>query len=65
MITNTNKNRIVYCANSGFGPEGPWAERGSFDVICQAFSGAMVVSGGGPDHRPAVAEWGMADQVQA
>merc|ERR1719231_223983 len=27
--------KLIYCTNSGFGPEGPWANLGSFDVICQ------------------------------
>jgi len=56
---------IIYCTNSGFGPVGPWAERGSFDVICQGFSGAAVAMGGGPSHRPVLMEWGAADQIGA
>lgn len=57
--------RIIYCSNSGFGPEGEWNERGSFDAICQAFSGAMVDEGGGPSHPPRPAEWGAADSIGA
>ena len=46
---------IIYATNSGFGAEGEWAERGSFDLMCQAFSGATVSQGGGPSHvSPAV-----------
>lgn len=63
-MKNLNR-RVIFCCNSGFGPEGSWSKRGSFDLICQAFSGAMVVQGGGPDHRPGVTEWGLADQVGA
>ena len=38
------------------GAEGEWAERGSFDLMCQAFSGATVSQGGGPSHvSPAAA----------
>uniref|UniRef100_A0A7S4VCK5 CoA transferase n=1 Tax=Alexandrium monilatum TaxID=311494 RepID=A0A7S4VCK5_9DINO len=57
--------RLIYCANSGFGPEGPWALRGSFDVVCQGMSGAAMAQGGGPSHMPRFTEWGAADQVGA
>jgi len=57
--------RLIYCANSGFGPEGPWAHRGSFDVVCQGMSGAATAQGGGPAHMPRLTEWGAADQVGA
>lgn len=57
--------RLIYCTNSGFGPEGPWANRGSFDTICQGMSGAAVAQGGGPSHQPIFVEWGAADQVGA
>jgi crotonobetainyl-CoA:carnitine CoA-transferase CaiB-like acyl-CoA transferase len=57
--------QIIFCANSGFGPEGPWKGRGSFDVVCQGMTGAMVASGGGPSHKPRLSEWGLADQVGA
>jgi crotonobetainyl-CoA:carnitine CoA-transferase CaiB-like acyl-CoA transferase len=39
---------VIYCANSGFGPKGPWAERRSFDMMGQGMSGVMVAQGGGP-----------------
>ena len=59
--------KIIYCSNSGFGNSGPWSkhgkERGSFDTISQAVSGAMASSGGGPSHTPVLAPWGLADQV--
>jgi crotonobetainyl-CoA:carnitine CoA-transferase CaiB-like acyl-CoA transferase len=38
---------LIYCWNSGFGPEGEWSQRASFDMIGQAMSGAMVSQGGG------------------
>ena len=61
--------KIIYCANSGFGNNGPWSkkgnERGSFDTISQSASGAMVASGGGPSHTPVHTPWGLADQVGA
>lgn len=59
--------KIIYATNSGFGSKGPWSERGkergSFDTISQAVSGAMVSNGGGRDHSPRLVEWGLADQI--
>lgn len=57
--------RVIYCANSGFGPDGEWNNRGSFDAIAQGMSGAMVETGGGPSHTPKLVSWGAADQIGA
>merc|ERR1719261_1301398 len=57
--------KIIYVANSGFGPTGELAERPSFDPIAQATSGAMVAMGGGPSHRPVLTEWAFSDVVGA
>jgi crotonobetainyl-CoA:carnitine CoA-transferase CaiB-like acyl-CoA transferase len=43
--------RLIYCAISGFGMNGPLKDRPSFDIVLQALSGAMSVNGeagGGP-----------------
>lgn len=37
--------RIVYASISGFGDTGPYRERGGFDLIAQAMSGLMSVTG--------------------
>ncbi len=43
--------KLIYCAISGFGQEGPWAHRPAYDQIVQGLSGAMSVTGG-PDSAP-------------
>src|SRR5439155_1835976 len=42
--------RLIYCAVSGYGHEGPWADKGGFDLIAQGFAGLMSITGesGGP-----------------
>lgn len=37
--------RLIWCAISGFGRTGPYAERGGFDLVAQAMSGIMSVTG--------------------
>lgn len=44
--------KLVYCAISGFGRTGPYAERGGFDLIAQGMSGLMSITGEGPGRPP-------------
>ena len=37
--------RLVYCAISGYGRTGPYADKGGFDLIAQGFAGIMSVTG--------------------
>ncbi|HEY1327204.1 MAG TPA: CoA transferase, partial [Casimicrobiaceae bacterium] len=41
---------LIYCAVSGYGRKGPWADKGGFDLIAQGFAGLMSITGepGGP-----------------
>ena len=41
---------LIYCAVSGYGLDGPLADRGGFDLIAQGFAGLMSITGepGGP-----------------
>ncbi len=48
--------RLVYTSISGFGQSGPWADRPGFDLMAQAMSGIMSVTGypGGPPVKAGV-----------
>ena len=37
--------RLIYASISGFGQSGPWADRPGFDLMAQAMSGVMSVTG--------------------
>ncbi|QJR15324.1 CaiB/BaiF CoA transferase family protein [Usitatibacter palustris] len=37
--------RLIYCAISGYGRTGPYADKGGFDLIAQGFSGLMSITG--------------------
>ncbi len=41
---------LIYCAISGYGRTGPFADKGGFDLIAQGYTGLMSITGeeGGP-----------------
>jgi crotonobetainyl-CoA:carnitine CoA-transferase CaiB-like acyl-CoA transferase len=43
--------RLVYCSISGFGQDGPYAERAGYDYIIQGLSGLMDITGE-PEREP-------------
>ncbi|MGI9503024.1 MAG: CaiB/BaiF CoA transferase family protein, partial [Geminicoccaceae bacterium] len=43
---------LIYCALSGFGRSGPYGHRGGFDLVAQAMSGLMSITGEGPGRAP-------------
>ncbi|MCG8349962.1 MAG: CoA transferase [Chloroflexales bacterium] len=43
---------LIYCALSGFGRSGPYADRGGFDLIAQGMSGLMSITGEGAGRQP-------------
>lgn len=52
--------KIVYVSISGFGQSGPWASRPGFDLMAQAMSGVMSVTGY-PGEKPVKAGVPVAD----
>ncbi|MFM2276023.1 MAG: hypothetical protein RL211_1895 [Pseudomonadota bacterium] len=43
--------RLIYCSVTGFGQDGPYAERAGYDLMIQAMSGMMSITGH-PDGAP-------------
>ena len=44
-VLSARNPKIISCAISGFGQDGPWAGRPAYDQIVQGLSGAMSVTG--------------------
>jgi len=66
MLSKINP-RIISCSITGFGSTGPYRERRSFDLIAQAMSGAMSVTGesGHPPVRSGISIADMAGGMYA
>jgi formyl-CoA transferase len=43
--------KLIYCSVTGFGQDGPYAERAGYDLMVQAMSGMMSITGR-PDGEP-------------
>ena len=44
--------RLVVGSITGYGLTGPWRDRGGFDLVAQAMSGIMSITGEGPGRPP-------------
>ena len=55
-VLKEHNPKIIYAAISGFGQTGPYIGRPTFDIIVQAMSGMMSITGepGGPPLRPGI-----------
>ncbi|CAN7156485.1 CaiB/BaiF CoA transferase family protein [Variovorax paradoxus] len=47
----TANSRLIYCSVTGFGHDGPYAERAGYDLMIQAMTGMMSITGR-PDGEP-------------
>jgi len=56
--------RLVYCSISGFGQTGPWAKKTAFDLIIQAATGALSITGE-PGRPPAKMGLPLADELSS
>lgn len=54
--------RLIYCAISGFGQDGPWVHRPAYDQIIQGASGVMSITGDS-DSAPLRVGYPVADTV--
>ena len=61
-ILRAENLRLIYCAISGFGQVGPWADRPAYDQIVQGVSGVMSVTGE-PGGAPQRVGYPLADTV--
>lgn len=55
--------RLIVASLSGFGQTGPWASRGSYDIVTQAAGGFMGITGF-PDDPPTRGGGSLGDYVQ-
>lgn len=44
-VLKTVNPGLIYCAISGYGRTGPYADKGGFDLIAQGFAGLMSITG--------------------
>ncbi|MEO6565360.1 MAG: CoA transferase [Casimicrobiaceae bacterium] len=51
VLAKTNPG-LIYCAITGYGRDGPLADKGGFDLVAQGFAGLMSITGE-PGHPPA------------
>ncbi|MEM7694465.1 MAG: CoA transferase [Pseudomonadota bacterium] len=61
-ILRADNPRLVYCAISGFGQDGPWVHRPAYDQIIQGASGVMSITGDA-DSAPLRVGYPIADTV--
>jgi crotonobetainyl-CoA:carnitine CoA-transferase CaiB-like acyl-CoA transferase len=61
-VLRARNPRIIHCAISGFGQDGPWAQRPAYDQIVQGLSGVMSVTGT-PESAPLRAGFPICDTI--
>ena len=58
---SARNDSLIYCSVSGFGHDGPYRDRGGFDLIAQAMSGIISLTGMPGSHEPVAAGVSIAD----
>src|SRR2546421_1410134 len=48
---SARRPQIIYCSVSGFGQDGPYRDRAALDLVVQAESGMISITGEGPERR--------------
>ena len=61
-VLRAENPQLIYCAISGFGQTGPWADRPAYDQIVQGVSGVMSITGD-RDSAPLRVGYPLADTV--
>ncbi|MCU1388007.1 MAG: formyl-CoA transferase [Ilumatobacteraceae bacterium] len=56
---------LVYASLSGFGSKGPYATKGAYDTVIQAYGGLASNQSDGPDSEPAFLHQTAADKITA
>ncbi len=56
--------KLVYCSVTGFGQTGPWREKTAYDLVIQAVTGALSITGE-PGRPPAKMGLPLADQMSS
>lgn len=56
---------LIYCSISGFGPEGPYAQKSAYDPVVQAYGGLAFAQAGGEDPEPQLIRHTAADKITA
>jgi len=61
-VLRAENPRLIYCAISGFGQDGPWVDRPAYDQIVQGVSGVMSITGD-DDSAPLRVGYPIADTI--
>ncbi len=56
---------LVYCSISGFGPEGPYAQKSAYDPVVQAYGGLAHAQAAGDGGNPELIRHTAADKITA